>query len=140
MAVWRLRGSITLIFTNFLILFHEVVIVWQPSNFSSKMVLPSILRTREEIRKALIIWLLWIVYVNLTIEWIRLELCALLSYRALHLTAGLSNASDLLELLLSFDADVDAMNDDLCSPLFYAAQANNLYAASLLLNQGKNFW
>ncbi|RMX55734.1 hypothetical protein pdam_00015503 [Pocillopora damicornis] len=33
---------------------------------------------------------------------------------ALHLTAGLSNASDLLELLLSFDADVDAMNDDLC--------------------------
>lgn len=57
---------------------------------------------------------------------------------ALHLTAGLSNASDLLELLLSFDADVDALSDDLCSPLFYAAQANNLYAASLLLNQGAN--
>ena len=56
---------------------------------------------------------------------------------ALHLTAGLSNSSDLLELLLSFDADVDAMNDDLCSPLFYATQSNNLYAASLLLNHGK---
>ena len=46
------------------------------------------------------------------------------------------NASDLLELLLSFNADVDAMNDDLCSPLFYATQSNNLYAASLLLNHG----
>ncbi|KAL9965899.1 hypothetical protein ACROYT_G029757 [Oculina patagonica] len=57
---------------------------------------------------------------------------------ALHLTAGLSNASDLLELLLSFDADVDAMNDDLCSPLFYSTQSNNLYAASLLLNHGAN--
>jgi len=57
---------------------------------------------------------------------------------ALHLTAGLSNSSDLLELLLSFDADVDAMNDDLCSPLFYATQSNNLYAASLLLNHGAN--
>ena len=56
--------------------------------------------------------------------------------RALHLTAGLVNASDLLELLLSFNADVDAMNDDLCSPLFYATQSNNLYAASLLLNHG----
>ena len=56
--------------------------------------------------------------------------------RALHLTAGLVNASDLLELLLSFNADVDAMNDDLCSPLFYATQSNNLYASSLLLNHG----
>ena len=58
-------------------------------------------------------------------------------FSALHLTAGLSNSSDLLELLLSFDADVDSMNDDLCSPLFYATQSNNLYAASLLLNHGK---
>ena len=56
--------------------------------------------------------------------------------RTLHLTAGLVNASDLLELLLSFNADIDAMNDDLCSPLFYATQSNNLYAASLLLNHG----
>ena len=60
-----------------------------------------------------------------------------LFFSALHLTAGLSNSSDLLDLLLSFDADVDAMNDDLCSPLFYATQSNNLYAASLLLNHGK---
>ena len=58
-------------------------------------------------------------------------------YRALHLTAGLPNASDLLELLLSFNADVDAMNDDVCTPLFYSTQSNNLYAASLLLNHGK---
>ena len=58
-------------------------------------------------------------------------------HSALHLTAGLVNASDLLELLLSFDADVDAMNDDLCTPLFYATQSNNLYAASLLLDHGK---
>lgn len=60
-----------------------------------------------------------------------------LFFSALHLTAGLSNSSDLLDLLLSVDADVDAMNDDLCSPLFYATQSNNLYAASLLLNHGK---
>lgn len=62
---------------------------------------------------------------------------AFFCFSALHLTAGLSNSSDLLELLLSFDADVDGMNDDLCSPLFYATQSNNLYAASLLLNHGK---
>jgi len=39
---------------------------------------------------------------------------------------------------LSFDADVDALNDDACTPLFYATQSNNLYAASLLLNHGAN--
>lgn len=57
---------------------------------------------------------------------------------ALHITSGLSNAADVLELLLSFDADVDALNDDACTPLFYATQSNNLYAASLLLNHGAN--
>lgn len=57
---------------------------------------------------------------------------------ALHLTAGLSNASDLLELFLSFGADVNALNDDLCSPLFYATQANNMFAASLLIEHGAN--
>lgn len=57
---------------------------------------------------------------------------------ALHLTAGLTNASDVLELFLSFGADVNASNDDLCSPLFYATQANNMFAASLLIQHGAN--
>lgn len=57
---------------------------------------------------------------------------------ALHLTAGLSNASDVLELFLCFGADVDAVNEDLCSPLFYAAQANNMFAASVLIEHGAN--
>lgn len=57
---------------------------------------------------------------------------------ALHITSGLTNAADVLELLLCFDADVDAPNDDLCTPLFYATQSNNLYAASLLLSHGAN--
>ena len=55
---------------------------------------------------------------------------------ALHLAAGLSNTSDVLELLLSHGADVDAVNDDLCSPLFYATQANNMFAGSLLITHG----
>ncbi|XP_048588484.1 uncharacterized protein LOC116619849 isoform X3 [Nematostella vectensis] len=57
---------------------------------------------------------------------------------ALHLSAGLSNASDVLELFISFGADVDAVNNDLCTPLFYATQANNMYAASMLIEQGAN--
>ena len=56
--------------------------------------------------------------------------------RALHLAAGLSHASDLMALLLTHGADVDAVNDDLCTPLFYATQANNMYAASLLITHG----
>lgn len=55
---------------------------------------------------------------------------------ALHLAAGLSNTSDVLGLLLSHGADVDAVNDDLCSPLFYATQANNMFAGSLLITHG----
>ena len=75
--------------------------------------------------------------INIALHFTFLRECGLF-FSALHITSGLSNAADVLELLLSFDADVDALNDDACTPLFYATQSNNLYAASLLLNHGAN--
>ena len=44
---------------------------------------------------------------------------------------------DILELLVEYGADVDAINEDHCTPLFFATQANNYYAASALLQAGE---
>lgn len=56
----------------------------------------------------------------------------------LHYAAALTDASDLMLLLLEFGADPNEVNDDLCSPLFAACQANNFVGASLLLDSGAN--
>ena len=55
----------------------------------------------------------------------------------LHYAAAMTGPTDILELLVEFGADVDAINDDHCTPLFFATQANNYYAASALLNAGE---
>ncbi len=49
----------------------------------------------------------------------------------------MTGPTDILELLVEYGADTDAINDDHCTPLFFATQANNYYAASALLQAGK---
>jgi ankyrin repeat protein len=41
-------------------------------------------------------------------------------------------------MLLSFGADVDVLNNEACTPLFFAAQSNNQLAACVLISQGAN--
>ncbi|XP_070560695.1 uncharacterized protein [Ptychodera flava] len=56
----------------------------------------------------------------------------------LHYSAGMTGPTDILEILLAYGADVDALNDDQCTPLFFAMQANNMYSASVLIDNGSN--
>ncbi|XP_071809537.1 uncharacterized protein [Asterias amurensis] len=56
----------------------------------------------------------------------------------LHYAAGMTGPTDILECLIEYGADVDAVNEDICSPLFFATQANNYYGASVLLQAGAN--
>ncbi|XP_078685031.1 uncharacterized protein LOC144918296 [Branchiostoma floridae x Branchiostoma belcheri] len=56
----------------------------------------------------------------------------------LHLAAASVTAVESLQLLLSYGAEVDATNDLQETPLFNAVQANNHYAASILINHGVN--
>lgn len=58
--------------------------------------------------------------------------------RALHYAAGLSGPSDVLELLVAYRAEIDAVNADGCTPLFYATQSNNKFAACVLIEHGAN--
>ena len=62
--------------------------------------------------------------------------CCLCS--ALHYAASLSGPTDVLEMLLSFGADVDVLNNEASTPLFFATQSNNQFAACVLINQGAN--
>ncbi|XP_005093507.2 uncharacterized protein LOC101862335 [Aplysia californica] len=57
---------------------------------------------------------------------------------SLHYAASLSGSTDVLELLLSYEAEVDVLNNDGSSPLMFACQANNQYAACVLINNGAN--
>ncbi|XP_053383962.1 uncharacterized protein LOC123536322 isoform X2 [Mercenaria mercenaria] len=57
---------------------------------------------------------------------------------ALHYAASLSGTSDVLELLVAYRAEIDAINEDGCSPLFFATQSNNKFAACVLIEQGAN--
>ncbi|KAH3877689.1 uncharacterized protein LOC127872130 isoform X2 [Dreissena polymorpha] len=57
---------------------------------------------------------------------------------ALHYAAGLSGPSDVLELLVSYGAEIDIVNEDGCTPLFFATQSNNKFAACVLISQGAN--
>lgn len=57
---------------------------------------------------------------------------------ALHYAASLSGPTDVLEMLLSFGADVDVMNSEASTPLFCATQSNNQFAACILISQGAN--
>ncbi|ESO91608.1 hypothetical protein LOTGIDRAFT_233395 [Lottia gigantea] len=55
---------------------------------------------------------------------------------ALHYASSLSGTTDILELILTFGGDVDLMNDEGCTPLFFATQSNNQLAACILIGQG----
>ena len=57
---------------------------------------------------------------------------------ALHYAAAMSGPTDVLEALLEFGADIDAVNDDGATPLFFACQCNNQFAASVLIGNGSN--
>ncbi|XP_071099543.1 uncharacterized protein [Haliotis cracherodii] len=57
---------------------------------------------------------------------------------ALHYAASLSGPTDVLEMLLSFGADVDQTNNEGSTPLFFATNGNNQFAACVLIGQGAN--
>ncbi|KAK7098620.1 uncharacterized protein [Littorina saxatilis] len=57
---------------------------------------------------------------------------------ALHYAASLSGPTDVLEMLLSFGSDVDVLNSEGSTPLFFSTQSNNQFAACVLINQGAN--
>ncbi|CAH1786443.1 unnamed protein product [Owenia fusiformis] len=56
----------------------------------------------------------------------------------LHYAASMSGNTDVLDLLLDYGADIDGYNDDLSTPLFFATQTNNQFAASVLVERGAN--
>ncbi|KAJ8299500.1 hypothetical protein KUTeg_023560 [Tegillarca granosa] len=58
---------------------------------------------------------------------------------ALHYAAGMAGSSDILDLLLSYGAEVDAFNEDGNTPLFFATQSDNQYSASALIDHGANY-
>ena len=47
--------------------------------------------------------------------------------------------TDVLELLLSHGADIDAPNADYSTPLFFSCQSGNMFSASVLLARGADF-
>ncbi|PVD34056.1 hypothetical protein C0Q70_05318 [Pomacea canaliculata] len=57
---------------------------------------------------------------------------------ALHHAASLTGPVDVVEILLSFGADVDLLNDEGDTSLFFATHANNQLAACVLINHGAN--
>ena len=44
--------------------------------------------------------------------------------------------TDVLELLIGRGSDVNTLNEDRHTPLFYAARTNNLHGAKILLENG----
>lgn len=59
--------------------------------------------------------------------------------RALHFAAMIPGTTDVLELLLSHGADIDAPNSDYSTPLFFSCQSGNMFSASVLLARGADF-
>lgn len=58
---------------------------------------------------------------------------------ALHFAAMIPSNTDVLELLLSHSADIDALNAEHSTPLFFSCQSNNMFAASVLIAHGADF-
>ena len=50
----------------------------------------------------------------------------------------MTGSTDFLETLISYGADLDAVNDEHTTPLFFACQCSNQYAAHVLLIHGAN--
>ena len=59
-------------------------------------------------------------------------------FRALHYAGGLSGPTDVLDLLITYGAEIDATNEEGCTPLFFSTQSNNKFAACVLIEQGSN--
>ena len=59
------------------------------------------------------------------------------NFSPLHYVAGNPDLSEILQLLVDREADVNALNDDGFSPLFFATQCSCIYNASLLIAHGK---
>lgn len=55
---------------------------------------------------------------------------------ALHFAAMIPGNTDVLELLLSHGADINASNSENSTPLFFSCQSNNTFAASVLIASG----
>jgi len=60
-------------------------------------------------------------------------------FRALHFAAMMPGTTDVLELLLSHGADINAPNSEYSTPLFFSCQANNMFSASILLARGADY-
>ena len=50
----------------------------------------------------------------------------------------MAGSTDVLEVLISYGADLDSPNEEHATPLFFACQCNNQYAAHILLTHGAN--
>lgn len=84
--------------------------------------------------------ILWKKYLPVNCWKLNQELpCTLLFWSSLHYAASLSGEADILELLLRYDANVDALNDDGETPLFFATKSNNKFAASTLIDRKANY-
>ena len=60
------------------------------------------------------------------------------SSRGIHYAAAMSGGTDVLEILLAYGSEIDAINQDGATALFFACQCNNQFAASVLIDQGAN--
>ena len=58
--------------------------------------------------------------------------------RALHFVAANKDMSDILKLLIARNADVDSLNVEMFSPLFFATQNSCIYNACILIMNGKS--
>lgn len=58
-------------------------------------------------------------------------------FSPLHYASGMTGPTDVLDLLIEYGANVDAVNEDHCTPLFFATQANNFFGAGALLLAGR---
>lgn len=56
--------------------------------------------------------------------------------RALHFAAMIPGNTDVLELLLSHGADINATNADNSTPLFFSCQSDNMFSAGVLIAHG----
>lgn len=50
----------------------------------------------------------------------------------------MSGGTEILELLLSYGAEIDTPNNEGSTPLFFATKSNNQLAACILLAHGAN--
>lgn len=55
----------------------------------------------------------------------------------MHLAASQLDLVGVLKFCIQQDHKIDALNDDLCTPLHFAVQGNNMHGAALLIEHSK---